>query len=459
LHVHYVICDLETTGGSPKNSKITEIAIYKHDGKKIIDSYETLINPEMPIPPFIVNLTGINDQMVQHSPKFYEVAKEIVEFTQDCVFVAHNVAFDYGVLRAEFRSLGLDFRRSHLCTVKASRSIIPGHDSYSLGKLTRSLGIALVGRHRAGGDALATAHLFQLIFEKDANNLENFIQKELNPKQLHPNLRIDDIDDIPNKVGVYSFFNDSNQIIYIGKSIHLKKRVEQHFRNTKTAKSIQMQQEIARIEFETTGSELIALLKESDLIKQHTPKYNRALKRSGMAYGLFNYIDGKGYNRFYIGSTSKMEESPITSFSTKKEGVSFLEKIVEKNRLCQKLCDLYKTNDTCFHYEIKQCDGACVQEESVEAYNKKCNIVIDGLNFNHSTFYIAEKGRDKSERSLVYIKNGTVEGVGFAPFHFNGLKAKDWEEFITFTKENKDTRSIVKSYLRKKKDLNLVYIN
>ena len=141
--MHYCICDIETTGGSPKNSKITEIAIYKHDGEKIIDEYSSLLNPDIPIPPFIVNLTGITDKMVEAAPRFFEVAKEIIEFTKDCVFVAHNVGFDYGVIRSEFRSLGFDFRRTHLCTVRTSRIVIPGHDSYSLGKLTRSLGIEL----------------------------------------------------------------------------------------------------------------------------------------------------------------------------------------------------------------------------------------------------------------------------------------------------------------------------
>jgi len=139
--VHYVVVDIETTGGSPKSSKITEIALYKTDGAQILDEYITLINPEIPIPEFIVRLTGINDKMVETAPKFYEVAKKIIEFTQDCIFVAHNVAFDYGMIRGEFRSLGYDFRLPHLCTVRASRYMLPGHDSYSLGKLARALGI------------------------------------------------------------------------------------------------------------------------------------------------------------------------------------------------------------------------------------------------------------------------------------------------------------------------------
>tara|TARA_B110000285_G_scaffold89281_1_gene102408 strand:+ start:586 stop:1956 length:1371 start_codon:yes stop_codon:yes gene_type:complete len=456
--VLYAICDIETTGGSPKNSKITEIAIYKHDGEKVIDEYDTLVNPEIPIPPFIVNLTGINDRMVENSPRFFEVAKEIIEFTKDCVFVAHNVGFDYGVLRSEFRSLGFDFRRPHLCTVKSSRLILPGNDSYSLGKLTRALGINLIERHRAGGDALATAKLFSILFEKNKNLLESFIQEEINPKRLHPNLDIDTLDDIPNKTGLYKFYNEENQLIYIGKSVHLKKRIEQHLRNLKKAKEIEMQKEIARIEYELTGSELISLLLESQLIKKHIPKYNKTFHRNKPPFGLFLYRDGNDYIRFYIGQVAKLTDIPLATFSSKKEGDEYMEKIVAENNLCKKLCDLYKTNSACFQYEIKECKGACIQEESSLAYNDRCQRLIDTLSLKKESFYVIGKGRQNNEKSLVLVKKGSFEGFGYAPFHFNSLKTKDWERFITFTGEDRDAKTILKLFLRKNLEVDITSI-
>lgn len=454
--MHFAIVDIETTGGSPKNSKITEIAIYKHDGEKVIDEYETLVNPEIPIPKFIANLTGINDEMVRSAPKFYEIAKSIVEFTEGCVFVAHNVGFDYGVLRHEFRSLGFDYRLPHLCTVRASRQVLPGHESYSLGKLSKALGIVIKGRHRAGGDALATAELFTMLFEKDKYNLETFIQKEVNPKLLHPNLDIDLLDEIPNKIGVYKFFNDTNQLIYIGKSIHIKKRIEQHLRNSKTKKAIQMRQEISRIEYELTGSELIALFRESELIKQHKPLYNRALRKHLFPYGLFDYTDEKGYLRFFVALCSKTEATPLTSFSTKRDATTYLEKLVEEHTLCQKLTDLYKTQSSCFHYEIKKCNGACVGEESPEIYNERCQKLIDDLDLNQASFYIMDKGRERKEKSLILIKNGTLIGWGYAPFHFQGLKPEQWDRYISLTKEDRDDRTILKMFLRKNKNYKIV---
>lgn len=445
----FAIVDIETTGGSPKASKITEIAIYKHNGTEIIDEYETLINPEIQIPEFITRLTGISDKMVENAPKFYEVAKKIVEFTTDCVFVAHNVGFDYGMLRQEFKTLGFDYRRPHLCTVRASRYVIPGKDSYSLGKLTTHLGIALTGRHRAGGDALATAKLFTLLMAKDKNKLSNFIQEELNPKKLHPNLNLDELDEIPDKAGIYKFYNDVNQLIYIGKSKHIRKRIEQHLRNTKTPKGQQMIDEIARIEFELTGSELIALLLESKMIKQEKPKFNRALRKNLFAYGLYSYVDEGGYERFHIASCAKYQDAPLASFTTKKEGQNFLVKVCEEYELCQKLCDLYPTKSSCFHYEIKKCKGACVQLESAEEYNIRATKVVDNLFFNGASFYVIDKGRHKSERSLVLIDRGSFSGFGYAPFHFNNKAPIHWRRYIDLMNEDRDARSIINVFLRK----------
>lgn len=447
--MHYAIVDIETTGGSPKDSKITEIAIYKHDGVKVIDEFISLVNPETPIPPFIVQLTGISDHMVKDAPRFFEIAKQIVEFTEGCVFVAHNVGFDYGIIRAEYKKLGYDFRRPHLCTVRASRYVIPGHTSYSLGKLSKQLGIEIKGRHRAGGDAFATAQLFTMLIEKDPNDLSTFIQQELNPKKLHPNLDLEELENIPNKTGVYKFYNEFNQLIYIGKSIHIRKRIDQHLGNNKTKKGIQMQSEIARIEYELTGSELIALLKESDLIKQYKPIYNRSLTRSSFPYGLFYYIDDLGYIRLFIERVSKVTLTPLTTFVSRKEGTNYLEKMVEDYNLCPKLCDLYKTSSACFNYTVKNCSGACVQEESSDMYNKRSGQLVDKLKMDDVTFYVVDKGRSNKEKSLILIRNGILAGIGYAPYYFRSKPLHTWEQYIEIIRNDRDARTILNLFLRK----------
>jgi DNA polymerase III subunit epsilon len=456
--VHFVVVDIETTGGSPKTSKITEIALYKTDGTQILDEYVTLINPEIPIPEFIVRLTGINDKMVETAPKFYEVAKKIIEFTQDCIFVAHNVAFDYGMIRGEFRSLGYDFRLPHLCTVRASRYMFPGHDSYSLGKLARALGIEIQGRHRAGGDALATTIIFNQLFEKSFKNLEKFIQHEINPKSLHPNLDVNFLDELPNKTGVYKFFNETNQLIYIGKSKHIKKRVDQHLKNNSTKKGIQMQQEVCRIDFELTGSELVALLLESHLIKKHKPIYNRQLRKELFPYGLFSYENEMAYKELYIDRISKKTEHPLTTFSTKADGVAFLERECASNILCQKLCHIYQTKTSCFAYEVKQCFGACIQKESSETYNARVNALLDNLAFDFKNVFILEKGIQNNEKTIVLIENGSYRGYGTIPFY--GLKKPKqfWFKYIEYYHEDKDARTIIQSYLRKNDRVEVVEI-
>ena len=164
----FSIIDIETTGNSSNFGKITEIAIYQHNGQCVTDSFSTLIDPEIDIPYFITELTGIDNSMVQNAPKFYEVAKTIVEMTLGRTFVAHNASFDYKFLQAEFSRLGFDYIRKTLCTVKLSRKLLPGHPSYSLGRLCDDLGIIIDGRHRAAGDALATVKLFEILMKKNA---------------------------------------------------------------------------------------------------------------------------------------------------------------------------------------------------------------------------------------------------------------------------------------------------
>lgn len=306
----YSVIDVETTGGSPKNSKITEIAIYRHDGENVIDEFVSLINPEMKIPTFVSNLTGITDEMVEDAPKFYEVAKQIIEFTEGTIFVAHNVSFDYGMIRSEFKSLGFDYRLPHLCTVRSSRHILPGKESYSLGKLTRSLGIELKGRHRAGGDAMATAHLLTMLLENNDNQLDSFIQQELNPQVLNPKLNLDVIEEIPNRAGLYRFYNEMNELIYLGKSKAVRTQIELHLKNTVVKKSAAWGQEITRIECELTGSELIAAILEHQILKKGMPKYNRAKRKSTKSNSLFpDQMNEMAFNgeSFYVLGKGRMK--------------------------------------------------------------------------------------------------------------------------------------------------------
>jgi len=169
--MNYAIIDVETTGGKYNEEGITEVAIHKFDGVDIVDSFISLVNPEKEIQPFVVNLTGINNNMLRSAPKFFEIAKRIIEIMDDSVLVAHNSSFDYRIIRNEFKRLGYDFEIPTLCTVELSKKLIPDQESYSLGKLCRSIGIPVSDRHRANGDALATLKLFEILMQKDKEKL------------------------------------------------------------------------------------------------------------------------------------------------------------------------------------------------------------------------------------------------------------------------------------------------
>jgi DNA polymerase-3 subunit epsilon len=447
--MRYAIIDVETTGGRPKESKITEIAIFIHDGEKIVDELCTLVNPEIEIPQFIVRLTGISDDMVARAPKFFEIAKRIIEITEGCIFVAHNVGFDYSMIRGEFRSLGYDYRRDQLCTVRSSRHLIPGHESYSLGKLCRALGIEAKNRHRASGDARATAELFEMLLDKSNQNLCGFIQSEIDTENLNPNIDISSIDELPEKTGVYKLYNEDNQLIYIGKSKNIKKRVDQHLKNYKANKNGEMRKDICRAEFILTGSELIALLLESKLIKKHKPKYNRMLRTSRFSHGLFKYIDQNGYICLHIKNLSKSLEIPLTAFSSASEGHQFLLALNDKYELCQKLNGLYKSNNSCFRFQTKECRGACIKQESAESYNDRVQIALNKMEFSNDNFIILDKGRTKTEKSIVWIENGSYFGYGYIPFNLWKTNSSQWSSFIDRHTEDKDDRAIISLFLRK----------
>ena len=266
--MEFAIIDIETSGGKPKESKIIEIAIIIHDGTKVIEKYESLVNPEKSIDWFVTKLTGIKNKDVENAPKFFEIAKKVYQLIENRVFVAHNIGFDYPIVRNEFKTLGMDIRLPHMCTIETSRILIPDLESYGLKKLSEHLEIGLDNHHRAMDDTLATARIFEYIYNLDDNNLTSFIKQDVNPKMLHPKLDLNYFDDLPNKIGVYKLFNEKKELIYIGKSKHIKKRVEQHLKNAQTKKAIEMQSQIARISYDLTGSEMVALLIESALIKK-----------------------------------------------------------------------------------------------------------------------------------------------------------------------------------------------
>jgi DNA polymerase-3 subunit epsilon len=456
----YAIIDVETTGGSPVAEKITEIAIFLHNGEKVIDEFVTLINPEKSIPYYITALTGITNAMVANAPKFYEVARQIVELTAECIIVAHNASFDYQFIRNEFKRLGYDYSRDRLCTVQLSRRLIPGLTSYSLGKLCRHLNIQIHDRHRASGDAYATVKLFEYLLEQSKNQDQIIIKLPgVNKKDLHPNLRPEILDNLPEKAGIYYFFNEKQELIYIGKSKNIRTRVLSHFRNYSSRKAIEMMNSIADIDFELTGSELIALLKESYEIKQNRPMFNRAQRRSVSNYGLYTFYDNKGYLRFAIARNTEHKDIPLRTFSTLASGKRYLNSKADVYDLCQKLCGLYPGSGSCFNHEVSQCKGACIGKESPENYNERARQLINENSVLHDTFFLLDSGRHADESAVVQVECGKYIGYGYIDISQGNRNIDLLADCIESYDDNWDIQQIIRNYLLSSKMVKIIPYN
>lgn len=450
----YTILDIETTGGKYNEEGITEIAIYKFDGTKIIDQFISLVNPEIPIQPFVVNLTGINNDMLRQAPKFYEVAKRIVEITEDSIIVAHNASFDYRILQTEFNRLGFDFERQTLCTVELSKKLLPDVKSYSLGKLVRELGIPMSDRHRASGDAKATVTLFKLLLAKDSKKEILSRTIRLAPKRQIDKKLLRIIEKIPGETGVYYMHKEDGTIIYIGKSKNLKKRVIQHF-TSDNRKSKKIQEDVHSVTFELTGSDLIAQLKENEEIKINKPIYNRALRKTIYQYQLNSFKDENGYINLKI-EKADARKKPITTFTNYQQAKNSLFKITESYGLCQKLTGLYQTKGACFSYAIKECAGACLGQESPESYNSKIDDFLKKNSFENQNMLIIDRGRDVDERSVVHIENGIFKGIAFYNLNYQITNTEVLKSLITPMSNNKDAQHIIQSYLRRNKVLKVI---
>ncbi len=445
----YTIVDIETTGNGIKGNKITEISIFKYDGYEIVDEFTSLVNPECDIPYFITGLTGIDNQMVRDAPTIDQITDKIIEITKDTIFVAHSVNFDYNVIKNEFKNLGLDFVRKKLCTVRLSRKLLPGYNSYSLGKLCSSLNIPLTDRHRARGDAHATTLLFQKLLRTKGADIvfKKFLNSRSQEATLPPALDREVYERLPEVPGIYFFKDAKGVIIYVGKAINIKKRVLSHFYD-KATKEIAMCQETADIDFEISGSELVALLMESDAIKHHYPKYNRAQKRNIQQFAIFSYEDRNGI--FHLAHNKlKAAPNPLTIYYSATDCRAVLQDLCKTFDLCPKYCHLQEGVSHCSHYEITNCSGICRGTEDIAHYNAKVSKAIAVVKEQHQNFVVQEKGRTVEEQAFIWIENGRYAGYGFVQKEETIHSYENLDDFLIRKKNTLETQRIVQSYLLK----------
>lgn len=445
----FAIIDIETCGSKFefRKGRITDICILVHDGLQVVDKFNTLINPECNIGSFYQKLSGITNEMVADAPKFHEVAKKILELTEGKVFVAHNVSFDYSFIRDEFASLGYKYRRETLCTVRLSRKLMPGRISYSLGNLCASLGIDIENRHRAEGDAVATAKLFDLLLNLKS---QDPIYKNMGAESLMTR-RIDKIKEyilkkLPEECGVYYFLDKDGNIIYIGKSINIYNRAVGHF-NSHEKKSKKMLNELYNVDYVLTGSEILALLMESEEIKKHKPKYNRRRKSDTFTHCIDWFEDKKGVISFKIVPFDESENS-LLSFTTYFSAREKLESWIEDYELCINFCGLASEDSACFNNQIKKCKGICSGQEAIEIYNERANKILLEYRGEKKDYVIVDKGRHEEECSAILIENGKYSGYGYIDSDLQFNEPNELKEYITKTKYYPDADDLLRSWFK-----------
>lgn len=449
----YAVVDIETTGGNAVEHRIIEIAIFIHDGNAIVDSYQSLVNPGKKIPPFITSLTGIDDDMVADAPCFEDIADEVLKFTEDKIFVAHNVNFDYSFVRKEFATLNIDFVRKKLCTVRLSRKLIPGMKSYSLGNLCTARNIIIEDRHRAHGDAEATAKLLTQLLAKEnaAEVLTAFASNRSKEMRIPPHLALEVFEKLPTCEGVYFFHDQQGKVIYVGKAINIKDRVKQHFLGATHTKNRNMfLNSIHDVSYKVTGNELIALLLENEAIKKHYPKYNISNKNFILNFGLYKYTDQLGFTRIAISKVGK-HDKPFVGFSTNAEAMNHVLAKVHEHGLCLRLCGVINGKVKCSYQNPygTVCE-VCQGNADVELYNQKIIEAFEGLG-QQSTFLIKTAGRDRQEEGFVMVEQGRFLGYGFVGLDNEVSDLQDLKSYLNPCYDTQDSQGIIKSFLKKSK--------
>jgi DNA polymerase-3 subunit epsilon len=451
----YAIVDIETTGGSAAYHKITEICIVLHDGEKVVKEFHSLINPERNIPLSIAMLTGITNEMVEDAPRFCEVAKEIYTITENAVFVAHNVNFDFSFLKKEFEELGGEFNRKKLCTVRLSRKLLPGLRSYSLGNLCESVGIMISDRHRAHGDARATAELFSMLLDIDTDHtfIKHSLKKNSKETTLPPNIAKEAYDVLPEKTGVYFFHDHHGKIIYVGKAKNIKERVCGHFSgNTHTKTRLLFLNNIYNVTCQVTGSELIALLVENEAIKKHYPRYNRTNKSFHLNVGYYTYEDQNGYLRLAISKCGKRDK-PLLTFKTLSDATTNALLRVKKYNLCLKLCNLIDARLHCTYDESEDTGhhcAVCKEKQSPEEYNANFIQAFMSVH-NERSFVIKTPGRTKQEEGFIWVEKGKFLGYGYVPYDAGLSHIEEIRNYIQPCYDTQDSQSIIEAHLKKAK--------
>ncbi|WP_130536667.1 exonuclease domain-containing protein [Thiomicrorhabdus indica] len=396
-----VLLDVETTGGKATRDRIIEIGLLVVEKGVVVKTWQTFVNPQTPVPPWIQKLTAIRTEMLQDAPSFDEIAPMIQGVCEGRVLVAHNARFDYGFLKNEFKRLNQSFQVKTLCSVKLLRRFYAQYARHGLDQVIQRLGVTVENRHRALDDAKVIWQLFVQIsknFEADdiAAVCQGFLQKPAVPA----NLEAIQISRLPNRPGIYRFWQE-DKLLYVGKSVRIRDRVMSHFtQDHAVAKDLQMSSKITDIDFEETPSDFGAQLLENYLVKTQRPMHNQRLKKLTKLYQVRLNLDEQGYLRCELNvaqqqlfdedrasmqsacseSANESNQAVFGLFRSRRQAQQWMEKACSRFQLCPRLTGLEnKKSGPCFAMQLKKCLGACCQKEPTASYNFRVEQAFDKL--------------------------------------------------------------------------------
>jgi len=442
----YAIIDVETTGGSPSVDRVIEIAVFVFDGE-ITDSFSTLINPKRPIDPYVTKLTGISNEMVVNAPLFDDVHERILELTHENIFVAHNVKFDFGMIRQEFKRLGIDYNRKQLDTVNLARKAIPGFNSYSLGNICDSLGIEITDRHRATGDAEATVKLLKLILDKQVS--QKYIEIELNhgidADLLPPYLSKAEIEKLPEDAGVFYYKDEVGKILYLDGSKNIRKKVITDFsKPADSPEKTRMFELMRNIDYELTGNELTAKLLSYRELKTHLPEFNKKPRIQAHTHGIFIDKDEQGFLQLKIHPLDWAEGELILKFPSKAVANKILGKIIKDNNLHGWFAIRSKMKET------------GLEEKNLKNYNAQIEKAIRKHLYRSPNFFIIAEGIHPDEHSVIWIENNTYRGFGYFNPELTTNTPDNLKEVIKHDEDDLEVQKIIRGHLRKMKNSKII---
>lgn len=443
----YAVVDVETTGGSASQDRIIEIAVYLFDGEKTIERFETLLNPGKPVDPYITKLTGITTEMVQGSPTFADVHQKILELTHEAYFVAHNVKFDFGMLRHEFKRLGIDFNRRQLDTVTLARKTIPGYDSYSLGNICESLGINITDRHRAGGDTEATVELLKIILSKPTAS--KYIEIELNHgidvDLLPPYISKAEIEKLPEEAGVYYYKDEVGKVLFMEGVKSIRKKVINRFQDVADTPDKKRMYELMRsIDYELTGNELTAKLLAHREVKQLLPEFNKKPKLQPYTHAIFLEEDEAGFSQLKIHPIEHAEGVCMLRFTSKVAANKVLAKIIRENNL-----------HGWFALRGKMKEKG-IDAKAQKNFNKAMEKAVRKYLYRQPSFFIVGEGIHPEQNAVVCIENNEYKGYGYFTPELDAATVENMRAVIKPDEDDFEVHKIIRTMLKKVKNLRVI---